>query len=547
MELPNKVAKSVENMNKMLGETKNLALAAASAFAGGLTGAIGGVIDLLKSGIDYGIKFGKTVIEAAKERGLVMTALETQLGDRDQASALYGRMLKLAQLTPSSNQQIISFGKRFLTSQFTGDKFDAALKASIDLQALHNDNIAGQYVYLLQKVKSKGVAMRGDMNSVSRYISGSFVYDSLAQQLGYDKEKDPTKRVKMVQDAMAGRKVSGEMFISATQEGLLKMVKQKALGSYGIKKGTESLAGVLSNIGELHETFLQSFDIDKLPGITSLNRFLADFMSFFDVTTKEGKVLQGVVSDITNAMFGGLDAITKKDMAGWLDGAVNVAKKLVTLIQDLWKWVDKILHGKWGEAFGAAINVLIDVAHVIGAAIWEGIKAAMPGIGGGDGKTASEMARQLLGGGGETPSAAPLPSNWNGRSGEFSVITMPQPLPAGEGVLARQPAYGVPDLAGMTRESMKDVGQAGAEGFKEGAAGREGLDNRSPSHAMYKIGMLGAEGFKRGARDGMGGAGLAIYGDVNVTVQADSAEERVKFQSWLLEALREVQEEAGAA
>lgn len=168
VELPNKVAKSVENMNKMLGETKNLALAAASAFAGGLTGAVGGLIDLLKSGIDYGIKFGKTVVEAAKERGLVMTALETQLGDRDQASALYGRMLKLAQLTPSSNQQIISFGKRFLTSQFTGDKFDAALKASIDLQALHNDNIAGQYVYLLQKVKSKGVSMRSCHTALAR-------------------------------------------------------------------------------------------------------------------------------------------------------------------------------------------------------------------------------------------------------------------------------------------------------------------------------------------------------------------------------------------
>ena len=528
--------------NKWVG-----AMAAASAGLGALAVGVSGLVSLMEKGIEYGIKFGKTVVEAAKERGLVMTAYEVMLGSRDKAEGQLQKTLDIASLTPSSNMEIIDLTKRLLTAGFQGHNLDATRAAATDIQAAFGSNRMNQFAYTMAKVQSKGELGNADVNSFGRYINARYIRQAIAEQLGDKVGLRPgmeyTDKIdKAVRDLISKHGVNSAVGMSAAMDALLKALHQKQLGAYAEKKGVESLAGVLSNMEEIIPTFLMRLNIDKFEGIKTLKNFLVDVLGFFNLGTKEGKMLAGVVEDLTNALFGGLKNITKDDMSRFFTAGVNVAKQLVGLVKDLWTWVEKILHGDFAGAFAGALNVLIDVFKVLGAAVYEGFKAAFgPG-----GKSAAEMAKELFGGSG---GGGPQP-DMGRKSGEFGFIptpTVPQPLPAGQGVLAGQPAYGVPDLARMTRETMAEVGQAGAEGFKQGAAGPQGLDAHSPSRAMERIGRMGADGLKKGAGEGMGGMGFIIHGDVHVHVQADSVEEKVKFQAWLLEALREVQEEAGAA
>jgi len=550
----------------------------ASVGMGILGKAVDGVGWALHKGYEYGKEFVSTVVEAAKQRGLIMTAYEVMLGSRGAAEKQLQKTLDISSLTPASNTQVVDMTKRLLTGQFKGRDLDATRAAALDIQAAFGDSRMSQFINTMTKLRSRGEARNSDVNSFGMYINARGIRENVAKQipaLGYKEGAYDNVMDRKVQDLIKHHGVSDVVMGVAVQRALMEELKQKSLGSYAKKKGIESLAGILSNMEEIIPTFLMRLDIDHFKGIQELKRFLGDILSFFNLGTKEGKMMAQVVEELINELFGGLKNITREDMGKFFRGGVEMAKRLTNVIREAWGWMDKLLHGNADDLLAATAEVLVEVGKFLGYGIWQGFKAAAGFGGREDRRPHSENfadKREALIKQGMVPGTpvfeaalrSPTAASFNRASGTTggTIPGLPTfdpsgkfPEPAGPPAALATPTTG-PELAGVpagaTLAALRKIGQEGAKGLIEGASGPEGLDNRSPSHKMRRVGEMGAMGFVGGfvggAEDGMrrGGGGVTIHGDLNINVSADSVSEEMRFREWLDRVLEEEAEAMAA-
>lgn len=374
----------------------------------GIVSALGylkqGLVSIVGSSFEYGKKVVGTLVDAAKERGLLMTALEIQLGSRGKASSQLNKTIDIAQLTPASNLQVIDLTKRMLGQQFTGRRLDAARAAWADVQAFGGDKAARQIEFWMSRTAARGEASTAGVSGIAKAgISERFIREEMAKQLGKSvgyKEGGPyTDKIdKAVRDAVGQRKVSSGVFEVAVEKAVLRTLKQTELGAYSKKKGIESLAGVMSNIEEAVPSFLMRLNIDEFKGIKELKRFLTDILSFFNLGTKEGQRMAQIVEDLTNTLFGGLSNITKADMARFFEDAAVAAQELVKVIQRAWELVGELIHDTSGKGLGGALE---KAGQVFGTAVGEALAAMLPSIVGGFAKALPGAVKGLAVGAGQ--------------------------------------------------------------------------------------------------------------------------------------------------
>lgn len=363
--------------------------------SGGAGGVFGGLatslhyvtaaLSIMKAGFDHAYDAGKklvhVLVEAAKERGLTMTAYEIMLGSREKAGKQLSKTLDIASLTPSSNMQVVDWTKGFLTAGFQGRRLDAARAATSDIQAARGDAMAKNMQFWFTRVASQGEASNSAVNRVGAYVNARYIRENMARMLGnkvgYKEGKYDDKTDRAVREALSDHQVNSNMFEVAVQQAILRQFKQTQLGSYSKKKGIESLAGVLSNMEEIIPTFLMRLDIDEFKGIKELKRFLFDILSFFNLGTKEGKEMAKVVEDLTNELFGGLKNITKEDMSQFFQKAVVAARWLVGAVRDLWTEIGGLI--KQTEKGGLS-GFIEQMGDAFGRGFGRAMEAAIPGI-----------------------------------------------------------------------------------------------------------------------------------------------------------------------
>jgi hypothetical protein len=342
-----------------------------------------GLTSIFSLGLDYGKKFVSSIVTAAKERGLLMTAYEVQLGTRAKAESQLQKTLDIAQLTPASNMEVVDVTKKLMGAQFRDQRLDRARAAWTDVQAFGGNRAAQQIQFWMSRIASRGEASTAGVSGIAKAgISERFIREEMAKELGakvgYKKGGEYTDKVdKAVRDAISDRKVSSTTFENAVEKAILRVLHQEKLGTYAAKKGSESLAGVLSNVEEAFPTFLMRTDVDQWKGIKELKRFLNDFLSFFSLGTAEGKQFAKVIEDITNELLGGLKNITRDDMARFFWQAADAAKVLAEMIGEAWKWLTQLLNDSQGKGFGEIVG---NVGKMLGEAFGLGIAAAMPTI-----------------------------------------------------------------------------------------------------------------------------------------------------------------------
>lgn len=353
-----------------------------------------GLMSVFSIGLEYGKKFVHSIVDAAKERGLLMTAYEVQLGSRGKAEKQLQKTLDIAQLTPASNMQVVDVTKKLMGAQFRGERLDRARAAWADVQAFGGDNAARQIQFWMSRIAARGEASAVGVSGIAKAsISERFIREEMAKMLGKSvgyKTGDvyTDKHDKAVRDAISDRKVGSGMFETAVEKAILRVLHQEKLGSYSAKKGSESLAGVLSNLDEAVPTFLMRLNIDEWKGIKELKRFLGDVLSFFTLGTKEGREFAKIIEDLTNELLGGLQNITREDMSRFFYQAADAAKELVVVVRDAWSVIGDLLkqtEGKGlsgflettgqilGDAFGKALAAMIPT-------VVQTLAAALPGI-----------------------------------------------------------------------------------------------------------------------------------------------------------------------
>lgn len=363
------------------------------AFAGGavlggvklLGGALSAVVSVLEAGVSAAGRFGSAIVKATMFRQRNIPALDVLLG-AGKGEGAFQSALRIGRLTSASELDVVTQVKELAGAGYAGADLDRVNAALLDVHGFGGNEAMNSLRYYVTKFKG-GLSVERDDLRMAAATAGIKERDLLTSALGMAGVKtsglNDAQLGKQVESAKRAGKLTGETVSEALMQAIrMKLDQGGKLGDFAVKIGQGSMASLLSNLEDAPQSFLAQMKLEELPGVRSLMSFIQRILVFFDHGTEQGKQLARVVEQITNALFGGLDMITGDDLARWFQGAVKVAEKLVEVIKSAWAWIDKMAHGDLNEALRAGEELIKQVGRLIGAGIWEGIKAGLPGFGG---------------------------------------------------------------------------------------------------------------------------------------------------------------------
>lgn len=517
-----------------------------STVVGGVAGAVGKIAGTV---YDAGKGLLETVIDAAQFRQNALTGLEYMLGSKEAANDMFAYAQKAAQETPLDTDKVIKGLKELVSQGFSGDEAKLLYKAVADQQSkfLDDEGMQDKVIAAFSRVKGRGVATGEDLES---FRVAGFRAEGIVEQLQKNpnlaplfaglKGKDHEAQLKGVKEVLGKGKIGSTTFLNAA---LASMEKGKPdLGKFAAEFGTKSLTGAISNVKASFTDLLKSVDLQNWPGIQALLRFINRIVDALKPGAATANRMLGGVQGVVDALLGGLDRVTDKDIAGFITTISDLGLAAVGVIKEAWGWLDKLIHHADGGGILDAIgDVLIEVGKMIGAGIWEGVKGAGSIIG-----AADERKRKKYGvGQGELEYQAKLrgvdvgtmqnvmAQNYAAFKASGQKVNVPWGGDADRATFDAVQAY----AQEQAYKSMFAVGVNLVKGAIKGAE-TEG-QMRSPSRAMAKRGeylvrgmLNGVDGAtRRGDRSGgAGGSGVqlnfAIYASGDGA--AASIEEAVK-------------------
>lgn len=518
-----KVNENLERMEKLassgLGMLK-LAGGIGAAVAGlaTLKGALGVVLDLLQKGAEAATWFGKSVLDAAMFRERHLTMLRHQLGERA-GSATYNKVLELSQLTPGTAADLMEGASRLLNIGVRGQGFSGALAARADVQAMFGNEKADMFVRGLSDMFSKSKLEEQDFKQALAGVLPANVFQQAVLRLKGITVAADKAGAKFEALKKAGKITGKEGFFGALAAMEQHVDKGKGLGWFAVERGKNSLEGMISNATEAWDNFLRKMDWDKMPGIKALKAFLQRLAPYFDHATPQGQRLAAVIERMTNALFGGLDRISSKDLDRFFEGGVRVAERLVAVIERAWEWLDKLQHGSWADVIGQSARMIRDVGKLLGEGIWQGFKAAAWGgtERGGPSAKAAPMIYGIDRGAGGRALGAILPSLGKAGRGLWEaggkvghglwdaggkvgsgLLAAGGDIGGALGKVGRGLGEGFGILDKPQRQGMEAAGADLAAGAEEGL--RRRAESHSPSEAMARAGEDLVDGLLVGIR-----------------------------------------------
>ncbi len=379
LETLNKVNDRMDDLNKAAsggGFLAGLAGGAVVAGIGQIGSAIGGLISLMRGGIGVVEGFIDKVLEAAKFRERYRTLLQHQLGETAGAQ-VYDKLLDVANLTPGTAAEMMQNASHLLNVGFRGRQFNAALGAQADVEAMYDPEAAGKFTRGISDMFSKAKLEEQDFKQALSGIVPVDVFERAILKLkgvhvAASKVNETFERMKKA-GQFTGREGAMAALIAVNEH----VDKGQGLGAYAVKRGAGSLEGLLSNLGEAWANLMRKMDFENMPGITALKGFLTRLLDFFSTATPEGQMLQGVLKDITNELFGGLGQISKDDLRRFFLEGVEAAKKLVAWLKEAWAWFGQLLHsGNFGDTLVQGLGDTVKkLGSLFGQGVADGFKA----------------------------------------------------------------------------------------------------------------------------------------------------------------------------
>lgn len=382
------VERQVERAAGSLGKLQKIAMVALAggAMIGGIklmSSAIGGMVSILERGVGAARGFGSAIVSATMFRQRNLTAMNVLLGQGTGTQA-YNSALRIGGMTAASESDVVENVRKLAAAGYSGGGLNRALAGMLDVQALGGNEAMDNVGYYLGKFKGGLSFERDDLRSAAA-SAGIKERDLLTSALGTagvnTAGMNDAQLGKAVEQAKRAGKLTGETIADA----LLNAIKTKLdgggpLGSFAKKMGQGTLAGLMSNLEEAPQTFLRKLKLEDFSGVKSLMEFIKRILVFFDLGTEQGKQLAGVVEQITNSLFGGLDKVDGKTLLKFFDSGVVVAKQLVMLIDEVWSRIGKILNSPdpWRAIVTTMQGALEDVGAMIATGMIIGLRKALP-------------------------------------------------------------------------------------------------------------------------------------------------------------------------
>lgn len=341
---------------------------------------IAGVIGVLEKGAELAWEFGKAVIEATRFRVQNITTFEMFLG-KGAGEKTFDKLLQIGNILPMDERDVVKQGASLASAGYKDKGLWAANAFLADIQALrgnqYRDNAELHLLRLRNEAKPEARDVK--MLGIDTGLGMEGVMSQLFKFKGVKIPKDLFHMEELYAKMIKEGKVNGQDVAQAVMYGWQEKInKGRGLGSAAADLGEGTLSGLMTNLAAAPMRFMMQMHLEDMPGIQSLMIFIRKILAFFDHATPQGKQLAWVIRDLTNTLFGGLDKITSKDLGRFFEAGIEVAKRFIVLVEDAWKFVDRMLHDN-GSMTAALGSVLLDVGKLIGTGIWQGFKAAMLG------------------------------------------------------------------------------------------------------------------------------------------------------------------------
>jgi hypothetical protein len=526
------------------------AVGAPAAILGTGLNIVGGIAS---AAADAGKSLVSSVIEAAEFRQNALTGLEYMLGSRKEAEEIFADAQKMAGETPLDTDKVIEGMQALITQGFNKDESKQLYKLVADQQSkfLSDSTMQDKVISAFSRLKGRGVATGEDLESLR--VAGFRAEGIIEELLGNQDLAPLFKKVKVA--GIAGSKSKMVDLKDATNEDKLKMVKEtlgegkigkytllnaviasaekgKAdIGEFAKKMGKESLTGSISNFKSAFGDLLKSTNIDQWPGMKALQAFLNKISDA--MKGEGGKQLLSTIQSIMDSLLGGLGKISDADISGFIKMIGTLGEQAVGVIKQAWEWLDKLLHS--GSIGGGIKAALLDVAKLIGAGIWYGVKNSGELL---KSNAAERKASFQANTGGLSESfmeakaaAAGVPLETfaeNFGKAKSAFYAKGGSVDFSGGGSAQDAIWNAisptltAQMASQLRESMLTIGNAGAEGLQAGV--KEPLQIHSPSRTMAYLGEMAAKGLVEGTEKGVetaepvsGGRGCSVtIGSINV-------------------------------
>lgn len=312
-------------------------------------------------------------LQAAGEAERLRRSFEGLMGVAP-ADELLGFMDRLANKTEFTDGALKGFASSLVRAGYSGEQFDRALAATLDLAAMSQDKMAGaaEAIGLLSKIQLKGGISERELVGAKIDVAG--FYKRVAADTGIG--------IKEVEKQIQAGKVS----VSVLREALYAEITKKTgkdLGGLGLSMSDTYLAQLEKTKDIIPNLFEE---LERTGGLEKISDGLGRLVEGFAPGSPAGTKIVNGLTDMINRFGDLVSAIDFDVWAGRISRAMDLFSGLVevgaAVAGEIGMLFDKF--SLFGEALGESlyetveyVGKFFDAAWNIGAAVWQGLKDSL--------------------------------------------------------------------------------------------------------------------------------------------------------------------------
>ena len=362
---------------------------------------IGGVISKLT---DLATGFGKATIEAASMREQALAGFDALYKGSENSEELFQRTLAIAKLTKFETQGVVESFNALASAGFKAKELTPVFAAIADVASARGEGVGKIFQANLERIKLQGFTTLANFTSLLRTGTGQEGYLQIGKALGIiekDKKEASIDDIMKVRKAISDKdkKVEADVAINAVLDAIREKFDAQSgeLGSYAIKAGKESVAGLISNLKDSLQDTISGIDLEKT-NFSKFKNFLGELNDFMMKDEESSKRFQALIRNLVDDVFvlfgisddesGTKRFFTKvlevaeslekqvRKFFFWLrDTVIPGAMEMFTNPDGMWKGIRETLitiAGLFGHVIGSAIsNVLSEQGARFGATLKE--------------------------------------------------------------------------------------------------------------------------------------------------------------------------------
>lgn len=341
-------ARASSKMSGLATGAADALLNAPGAMVGGAFGALGAVAEGTAK-IAY--NFAKAAISAQSMREDSVSGFTAIFGSATEANRLFDVARTAAKQTKFDTADVVRDFNTLAAGGFAANQIERVYWSSADIGSARGAGNQQRYINALSKINANPQAAFGTVQQAAMAGPGlKNVYASLGKQLGIDPSTMTRKKwMELFKDG----KITGDMALESVigASNALYNKRTGKPGEYARSQGDTSWAGTLSNIknGLGDVLNMQLSENHPMNQFKKILQAIGSSGGLFDSTSKRGKELESIISDLMSDVFR-LVGLDTSEIDNGMDGILKIARAAQEMFSHLVDYIRKEVYPAVGKA-----------------------------------------------------------------------------------------------------------------------------------------------------------------------------------------------------